>query len=67
MTRFGRLLTAMATPFDPQTGALDLQQAKRLASALLDSGTEGLVVSGSRVRDLERVRFKRLPSKSRIF
>ncbi|HEY3060697.1 MAG TPA: 4-hydroxy-tetrahydrodipicolinate synthase [Chloroflexota bacterium] len=47
MTRFGRLLTAMATPFDPQTGALDLQQAKRLASALLDSGTEGLVISGT--------------------
>jgi 4-hydroxy-tetrahydrodipicolinate synthase len=47
MTRFGRLLTAMATPFDPQTGELDLQQAKRLAAALLDSGTEGLVVSGT--------------------
>jgi 4-hydroxy-tetrahydrodipicolinate synthase len=37
----------MATPFDPQTGALDLQQAKRLAAALLDSGTEGLVVCGT--------------------
>jgi 4-hydroxy-tetrahydrodipicolinate synthase len=47
MTRFGRLLTAMATPFDPATGALDVQQAKRLAAALLDSGTEGLVVSGT--------------------
>jgi 4-hydroxy-tetrahydrodipicolinate synthase len=47
MTSFGRLLTAMATPFDPTTGALDLQQAKRLAAALLDSGTEGLVVSGT--------------------
>ncbi len=46
MTRFGRLLTAMATPFD-STGALDVQQAKRLAAALLDSGTEGLVVSGT--------------------
>jgi 4-hydroxy-tetrahydrodipicolinate synthase len=37
----------MATPFDPRTGDLDLQQAKRLAAALLDSGTEGLVVSGT--------------------
>jgi 4-hydroxy-tetrahydrodipicolinate synthase len=46
MTRFGRLLTAMATPFDG-TGALDLLQARRLAAALLDSGTEGLVVSGT--------------------
>ncbi len=47
MRRFGRLLTAMATPFDETNGALDLDQAKRLASALLDSGTEGLVVSGT--------------------
>jgi 4-hydroxy-tetrahydrodipicolinate synthase len=48
MTRLtlGRLLTAMATPFDAN-GALDLDQAKRLATALLDSGTEGLVISGT--------------------
>jgi 4-hydroxy-tetrahydrodipicolinate synthase len=37
----------MATPFDAVNGALDLDQAKRLASALLDSGTEGLVVCGT--------------------
>lgn len=42
----GRLLTAMATPFSPD-GSLDLDGAKRLASALLDSGTEGLVVCGT--------------------
>ena len=42
----GRVLTAMATPFDNQ-GALDVDQAKRLAGALLDSGTEGLVVCGT--------------------
>ena len=48
MTRqFGRLLTAMVTPFDKTSGSLDLDQAKRLASALLDSGTEGLVVCGT--------------------
>ncbi len=46
MTPFGRLLTAMATPFDTN-GSLDLDQAKRLAAALFDSGTEGLVVSGT--------------------
>lgn len=46
MTSFGRLLTAMATPFDAD-GSLDLDRAKRLASALLDSGTEGLVVCGT--------------------
>lgn len=46
MTQFGRLLTAMVTPF-ASNGSLDLDQAKRLASALLDSGTEGLVVCGT--------------------
>ena len=39
--KIGRLLTAMVTPFDEANGSLDLDQAKRLASALLDSGTEG--------------------------
>src|ERR671933_722825 len=45
--QFGRLLTAMVTPFDDTNGSLDLDQAKRLAAALLDSGTEGLVVCGT--------------------
>jgi 4-hydroxy-tetrahydrodipicolinate synthase len=47
MTQFGRLLTAMVTPFDPQSGAVDLDQARRLATALFDSGTEGLVMCGT--------------------
>ena len=47
MSQFGRLLTAMVTPFDPASGSLDLEQARRLASALFDSGTEGLVVCGT--------------------
>ena len=47
MTQFGRLLTAMVTPFDLATGSLDIDQAKCLAAALFDSGTEGLVVSGT--------------------
>jgi len=47
MTTFGRLLTAMATPFDASDGSLDLDQARRLAAALLDSGTQGLVVCGT--------------------
>jgi 4-hydroxy-tetrahydrodipicolinate synthase len=46
MTQFGRVLTAMATPFD-ERGQLDLDQAKRLAEALLASGTDGLVVCGT--------------------
>ncbi len=36
----------MVTPFD-QTGRVDLDQAKRLAEALIDSGSDGLVVTGT--------------------
>ncbi len=42
----GRVLTAMLTPFTPD-GAVDYAQAKRLAIALLDSGSDGLVVTGT--------------------
>ena len=42
----GRLLTAMVTPFDDK-GEVDYQQARKLALALLDSGSEGLVVVGT--------------------
>ncbi|MEK7215683.1 MAG: dihydrodipicolinate synthase family protein, partial [Chloroflexota bacterium] len=46
MTEIGRLITAMVTPFD-DGGAVDYRQAKRLAQALVDSGSEGLVVTGT--------------------
>ena len=46
MTEIGRLLTAMVTPFDEQ-GQVDYEQAKRLANALLDSGSDGVIVSGT--------------------
>lgn len=46
MERLGRLITAMVTPFD-DSGEVDLGQAKRLTLALLKSGSEGLVVSGT--------------------
>jgi len=46
MKKLGRLLTAMVTPFNEE-GAMDYEQAKRLASALLNSGSEGLVVVGT--------------------
>jgi 4-hydroxy-tetrahydrodipicolinate synthase len=46
MTTFGRLLTAMVTPFTPE-GEVDYAQAKKLAKALLDSGSDGIVVSGT--------------------
>ena len=45
-TEIGRLITAMVTPFDAD-GEVDYEQAKRLAQALLDSGTDGLVVTGT--------------------
>ena len=44
--RLGTVLTAMVTPFSPD-GALDLGAAKKLASHLVDSGCDGLVVSGT--------------------
>jgi 4-hydroxy-tetrahydrodipicolinate synthase len=43
---FGRVLTAMVTPFDDD-GALDLDAAQHLASHLVDQGCDGLVVSGT--------------------
>ena len=44
---FGRLLTAMVTPFDV-SGALDLDAAARLATYLVDEqGNDGLVVNGT--------------------
>lgn len=46
MTQIGRLLTAMVTPFDSES-QVDYEQAKRLARALLDSGSDGVVVSGT--------------------
>lgn len=46
MKKFGRLLTAMVTPFDDE-GGVDYEQAKKLARALLASGSDGLVVSGT--------------------
>lgn len=43
---FGRVLTAMVTPFTAG-GALDLDAAQRLATYLVDNGNDGLVISGT--------------------
>ncbi len=43
---FGRVLTAMATPFTP-AGALDLDAAQKLAAHLVELGNDGLVVNGT--------------------
>jgi len=44
--KFGRLITAMVTPFDDK-GEVDYAQAKKLALALVDSGSDGVLVSGT--------------------
>src|SRR5580698_4195022 len=44
--RFGRVVTAMVTPFD-DAGALDIDGAVELARWLAGHGSDGLVLSGS--------------------
>lgn len=46
MSTFGRLLTAMVTPFTSD-GKVDYSQAKKLAVALINSGSDGIIVSGT--------------------
>ena len=46
MALFGQVLTAMITPFDA-SGALNIDEAVRLARWLQDNGNDGLVVSGT--------------------
>ena len=46
MIQFGRLFTAMVTPFS-QDGTVDYKQAGVLANYLIEQGSEGLVVAGS--------------------
>jgi 4-hydroxy-tetrahydrodipicolinate synthase len=45
-TPFGRVLTAMVTPFRDD-GSVDLAAAERLATNLVDHGHDGLVLSGT--------------------
>ena len=46
MSTFGRLLTAMVTPFTSDS-KVDYAQACKLARALINSGSDGIVVSGT--------------------
>ena len=46
MARFGKVLTAMVTPFDDDL-RLDLDATKTLARWLVDHGSDGLVVAGT--------------------
>jgi 4-hydroxy-tetrahydrodipicolinate synthase len=45
-TPFGRVLTAMVTPFTSD-GALDIDGAQQLAVHLVDAGNDGLVLNGT--------------------
>ena len=46
MKKLGRLLTAMVTPFS-EKGEVDYEQAKKLALALLNSGSDGVLIVGT--------------------
>lgn len=46
MARFGSVLTAMVTPFQPD-GRLDVEGAKTLARWLVERGNDGLVLAGT--------------------
>src|SRR2546425_6650235 len=46
MSFFGRVLTAMVTPFD-EAANVDYPQAAALAKRLADSGSDGIVVAGT--------------------
>ncbi|MGE5577687.1 MAG: 4-hydroxy-tetrahydrodipicolinate synthase [Syntrophothermus sp.] len=46
MARFGRVLTAMVTPFDDNL-QVDYVQAARLAERLVATGSDGIVVAGT--------------------
>lgn len=46
MAVFGRMLTAMVTPFD-DGGAVDFAQAAALAKRLVENGSDGIVVAGT--------------------
>lgn len=43
---FGKLLTAMVTPFSTD-GKIEFEQTTKLIEYLLDNGTEGLIVAGT--------------------
>ncbi|MGP4041233.1 4-hydroxy-tetrahydrodipicolinate synthase [Gracilibacillus sp. D59] len=46
MMNFGRVLTAMVTPFDPN-GEIDYGKTERLINYLIQNGTDALVVTGT--------------------
>lgn len=47
MAQFGRVLTAMVTPFTEDGSGVDFDQARCLAEALVSAGSDGLVIAGT--------------------
>ncbi len=63
MAGFGRVLTAMVTPFD-EVGEVDYAKAEALAKRLADGGSDGIVVAGTTgesptLSDEEKIRLVR--------
>ncbi len=63
MAGFGRVLTAMVTPFD-EAGAVDYVKVETLAKRLADEGSDGIVVAGTTgesptLSDEEKIRLVR--------
>jgi 4-hydroxy-tetrahydrodipicolinate synthase len=46
VTRFGRIVTAMITPFNSE-GEVDYTVAEKLADHLVNHGSDGLVLCGT--------------------
>ena len=46
MKDLGRLITAMVTPFK-ETGEVDFARAKEFDLALIDTGSDGLLIGGT--------------------
>ena len=46
MARFGKVLTAMVTPFDDEL-AVNYDRAAELAARLIENGSDGLVITGT--------------------
>lgn len=59
MARFGRVVTAMATPFS-EDGSLDVEGAIKLAQWLIRNGSEGLLVAGTTGESQTITRFEHI-------
>ena len=66
VVNFGRLLTAMVTPFTAE-GEVDYQGASKLALRLVENGSDGLVIAGTTGNHLPSVQKRRSGSSQRLW